>query len=209
MTSRTPRRRALRRNDGPRAIARELRQTCGWKRAEALDVLGKKWRKSHGSPRKALTPAAQDAFHAALAGGVSAGTIAPDAARCLLLCLVFGLRIAEAVTVSRGSLTAKGLRVFGKGQKWRTVPLDLDPLGVELARDLPAGPACTPGRAQTLCRRLARETPELAALTPHVLRHTYATNALRRCIDPRRLQEALGHDKIGTTLTYLHSLQER
>ena len=192
---------SLRRNAGARAIARELVNHCGWLKADARAITGKKWRKSMASPRAALSPDAQRVLLRALDAEVD-----PDVALVLRLCLVLGLRIAEATTVDRSRVTAAGLRVFGKGGKWRTVPWSVDRGAKALAARLPAVATVTPGRAQRACTRLAAAHPELAALTPHVLRHTFATNALRCCMDPKALQAALGHDKFNTTLTYLHTL---
>lgn len=192
---------SLRRNAGARAIARELVNHCGWLKADARAITGKKWRKSMASPRAALSPDAQRVLLRALDAEVD-----PDVALVLRLCLVLGLRIAEATTVDRSRVTPTGLRVFGKGSKWRTVPWSVDRGAKALAARLPAVATVTPGRAQRACTRLAAAHPELAALTPHVLRHTFATNALRCCMDPKALQAALGHDKFNTTLTYLHTL---
>lgn len=192
---------SLRRNAGARAIARELVNHCGWLKADARAITGKKWRKSMASPRAALSPDAQRVLLRALDAEVD-----PDVALVLRLCLVLGLRIAEATMVDRSRVTPEGLRVFGKGSKWRTVPWSVDRGAKALAARLPAVATVTPGRAQRACTRLAAAHPELSALTPHVLRHTFATNALRCCMDPKALQAALGHDKFNTTLTYLHTL---
>ena len=194
---------ARRQNVGPRAVARELVRHCGWVKADARAVTGKKWRPSHASPRKALDERAQAVLWRALDAEVD-----PDVALVLRLCLVLGLRIAEATTVDRSRVTrdGRGLRVFGKGSKWRTVPLDVDARARAVVAHLPDAATVSAGRAQRACLRLADAHPELAELTPHVLRHTFATNALRRCVDPKKLQAALGHDKFSTTLTYLHTL---
>lgn len=196
--------RLARRNEGPRAIARELVQRCGWLKADARAVTGKKWRPSHASPRKALDEQAQRILWRALDEEV-----APDVALVLKLCLVLGLRIAEATTVDARRVTrdGQGLRVLGKGSKWRTVPLDVDARARHVVASLPADTTVSPGRAQRACLKLADAHPELADLTPHVLRHTFATNALRRCVDPKKLQGALGHTSFHTTLTYLHTLR--
>lgn len=194
--------RPLRQNAGARAIARELVRHCGWLKADARAITGKKWRKSMASPRHALSPDAQRVLLRALDSEVD-----PDVALVLRLCLVLGLRIAEATTVDRSRVTPEGLRVFGKGSKWRTVPWSVNRDARALASRLPAVATVSPGRAQRACTRMAAAHPELADLTPHVLRHTFATNALRCCMDPKALQAALGHDKFNTTLTYLHTLE--
>jgi len=67
-----------------------------------------------------------------------------------------------------------------------------------------------PSKVQEACRHLASLDPSLKHLTPHVLRHTFATMALLNCHDIKRTQEILGHGKKGSVkipvvmLRYLH-----
>ena len=189
-------------NPGPRGIARAYVQGCGWKRADALKLIGKKWRKGMASPRRALTADQQRVFLAALASG----EVGQGCAGVLLLALVFGLRIAEATALTTASATAAGLRVFGKGQKWRTVSYAVDPRSRAATGVLHDTPLASAGACQRACRKLAKLHRELSALTPHVLRHTFATDAVARCVDPQVLQAALGHDKFATTITYLQGI---
>lgn len=189
-------------NPGPRAVARAYAQGCGWKKSAVLALIGKKWRKGMASPRRALTAAQQSVFLTALGNG-DAGQ---PCGSVLLLALVFGLRIAEATALTTASVTPGGLRVYGKGSKWRTVSYAVDPRSREATKLLRATPLASAGACQAACRRLARMHPTLANLTPHVLRHTFATDAVGRCVDPRVLQAALGHDKFSTTITYLQGI---
>lgn len=193
---------APRRLNGPRAVARAYVKECGWKKIDARAITGKKWRPSMGSPRRALSPDARRVFVEALASA----PLEANVRRALALCYFFGLRVAEAVTSSAMRFTEAGLRVFGKGSKWRVVPYDVVPTTRAEARALALYVPVAAARVQRACRRLAAAHPELRGLTPHVLRHTFATAAVERCVEPRVLQAALGHDKFATTLVYLQSI---
>lgn len=140
-----------------------------------------------------------------------------------------GLRITEAVGAeiddlgfSRGYRT---LRLTLKGGKphYRKLPIEtayaLDQYlgerarraGVEL-RDL-RGPLFATGsgrplpreKAWELVQRIARQAGIASKVTPHTLRHTWASIAEARGAKPREIQEALGHESFETTLIYLHS----
>ncbi|MEU7891716.1 tyrosine-type recombinase/integrase [Nonomuraea sp. NPDC049152] len=140
-----------------------------------------------------------------------------------------GLRITEAVGAEIDDLGfARGyrtLRLTLKGGKphLRKLPVEtayvLDlylaerarRAGVEL-RDL-RGPlfATASGRplprekAWELVQRIARQAGIASKVTPHALRHTWASIAEVRGAKPREIQEALGHESFETTLIYLHS----
>lgn len=137
-----------------------------------------------------------------------------------------GLRVSEAVGLDLGDLDlAEGTaRVRGKGGKER-----LAPLGSEAARALAA---YLPERAARLeaagrvgegalflnknggrldvrsVRRLLRRRADAAGIrarvTPHTLRHSFATHLLNRGADLRAVQELLGHEDLATTQIYTH-----
>ena len=143
-----------------------------------------------------------------------------------------GLRVSELVTLQRSVLTGDGrvLTVSGKGGRERMVPLNA-PARAALARFLEAadGAEAVPvrrskwlfasrGAAGHLTRQgLALELKELAGragldpdrVSPHVLRHAFASHLLDRGADLRAVQQLLGHADISTTQIYTHVLEER
>ena len=143
-----------------------------------------------------------------------------------------GLRVTELVTLPRSVLAGDGrvLTVKGKGGRERMVPLN-GPARTALERylkmerenravPLPASKWLFASRAAAghLTRQgLARELKELAVLagldprhvSPHVLRHAFASHLLDRGADLRAVQQLLGHADISTTQIYTHVLEER
>jgi integrase/recombinase XerD len=144
---------------------------------------------------------------------------------CLLEVLyATGLRVSELVALP--GMTARGQRrmiaVTGKGGRERLVPL------TDAARDAlaawdsqrPPGPWLFPSdsRSGHLTRQaFARELKELGAragidtrhISPHVLRHAFASHLLENGADLRVVQQLLGHADISTTQIYTHVLEER
>src|SRR5229473_3604717 len=135
---------------------------------------------------------------------------------CLLEVLyATGLRVSElvALPVSAAESGARMLTVRGKGDKERLVPLN------EAARHRKSKwlfPSF--GEAGHLTRQhFARELKALAAaaglrhdrVSPHVLRHAFASHLLHNGADLRVVQTLLGHADISTTQIYTHVLEER
>ncbi|SNT00824.1 tyrosine recombinase [Sphingopyxis indica] len=158
----------------------------------------------------------------ALAGEEAAGEAPPAAAvrQLLLLELLYGsgLRASELVSLPRRAIMGERafLIVRGKGDKERLVPLSDRARGaldqwLPLAGDgspwlFPSGKGhLTRVRLFQLLRELAaRAGLDPAAISPHVLRHAFATHLLEGGADLRALQLMLGHADIATTEIYTH-----
>lgn len=144
-----------------------------------------------------------------------------------------GLRVTELVSlkVYQVSLSEGVLRVMGKGSKERLVPFGavaaewLDRylaqarpvlLGTQLnealfvtARGSTSGEAMTRVMFWTLVKKYARMAGIQRPLSPHTLRHAFATHLLNHGADLRAVQMLLGHADISTTTIYTHVARER
>jgi integrase/recombinase XerD len=178
-----------------------------------------------GLPR-CLTPAQVDAL-----------LEAPDAAtplgirdRAILEVLyASGLRVSELIGLKPGDLDLEVglLTCFGKGRKERLVPVGgvavrwvvryLREVRPRLAKDVgdpslflnPRGRRLSRMGLWSIVRRHAVTAGVERVLTPHVLRHSFASHLLERGADLRSLQAMLGHADISTTQIYTHVTRER
>ncbi len=139
-----------------------------------------------------------------------------------------GLRVSELVELKRQNLGLEQgvIRVMGKGQKERLVPLG-ESAREWLARYLlearpelpdPRGVAVFPGRTgepmtrQTFWHRIkhwAHVAGIDRAISPHTLRHAFATHLVNHGADLRVVQLLLGHTDLSTTQIYTHVARER
>ena len=143
-----------------------------------------------------------------------------------------GLRVSELVQLPRSALDARAgvLRVYGKGRRERIVPLG-EPALAAVARYVEAGRAelarraRRPSEALFLSRRGApmsrqnfferlRQYAVRAGIprervSPHVLRHAFATDLLEGGADLRAVQAMLGHADLATTQIYTHVSRKR
>jgi integrase/recombinase XerD len=136
-----------------------------------------------------------------------------------------GMRVSELVSLKRAQVMrdAGFLTIRGKGNKERIVPLTdraRDAVRAYLATLEPGSPWLFPsgGEAGYLSRQVfARELKGLAAragisaarISPHVLRHAFASHLLAGGADLRVVQTLLGHADIATTQIYTHVLDEK
>jgi integrase/recombinase XerD len=144
-----------------------------------------------------------------------------------------GLRVSELVTlkVLNVSLADNVLRVLGKGNKERLVPFG-EVAGLWLAqylaaarpellagqqtqdlfvstRGVHAGSAMSRVMFWMIVKKYARQAGITAPLSPHTLRHAFATHLLNHGADLRAVQLLLGHVDISTTTIYTHVARER
>jgi integrase/recombinase XerD len=147
----------------------------------------------------------------------------------LELAYASGLRLAELknLRLEQLHLEAGFLNVIGKGNKERVVPVGRQAVAA-LARYLAAGrpglvtpksPANvfltrrgTPFAAVTLWLRIKKRVRRAGVernITPHMLRHSFATHLLEHGADLRVIQELLGHASISTTEVYTHVTGQR
>ena len=140
-----------------------------------------------------------------------------------------GLRVSEAIGLELSDLDLEGgiLRARGKGSKERIVPIGskaIDTLRSYLERGRPrlvglrdekqvfvnkSGGGLTRQGLYKVVQRHARGAGLQRRMSPHTLRHTFATHLLAGGCDLRSLQEMLGHADIGTTQIYTHLSKER
>ena len=138
-----------------------------------------------------------------------------------------GLRVSEVagLTLDRVDLERGRVTVVGKGDKERELPLG-DPAGVAVAQWLSVRQALRPvtrvdlfinrrGRPigprdiRRLVGRYADATLSGRRVTPHTLRHSFATHLLEGGADIRAVQEMLGHASVATTQRYTHVSRSR
>ena len=137
-----------------------------------------------------------------------------------------GLRVSELCTLERRRVffDEEYLVVSGKGAKERMVPMSADAVEqtrLYLDQRLHQGPDAKPGeegylflnrRGRHLTRvmvfYIVRDLAEAAGIrrsvSPHTLRHSFATHLLEGGANLRAIQQMLGHESIGTTQIYLH-----
>lgn len=147
-----------------------------------------------------------------------------DAALCALL-YATGMRVAEICTLTTGDIISyqETLKIMGKGRKERVVPIGEAALEVVLrwlavrgrgdrSAALFINSRGTPMRPRSVRYRLARLVVRLAHarhISPHMLRHSFATHLLDHGADLRSVQELLGHASLSTTQIYTHLSKKR
>ena len=140
-----------------------------------------------------------------------------------------GLRVTELVSLplAQLSLSQQVIRVMGKGSKERLVPLGqlaaewlaryIDVARPEILNGRPSSDLFITVRGTTMSRqmfwniikRYALKAGIQATISPHVLRHAFATHLINHGADLRVVQLLLGHADITTTQIYTHVARER
>jgi integrase/recombinase XerC len=134
-----------------------------------------------------------------------------------------GLRLSElaALDVSDVDLYTESVRVLGKGRKERVCPVGLPALEAisryRAAGNVHAGPLfinkarkrISPRSIWLILKRYLRHTSIPISISPHKLRHSFATHMLDRGADLRSVQALLGHASLSTTQIYTHVTVER
>lgn len=132
-----------------------------------------------------------------------------------------GLRVGELISLNLGDISfdMREVRVVGKGDKERVVPVGrvaLEAIERYLAvrsyfkpRDNALfvnrlGTRLNVRTVQTFIKEAAKNTGLTGTVTPHKLRHSFATELLNHGADLRLVQEMLGHSNLGTTQIYTH-----
>ncbi len=142
-----------------------------------------------------------------------------------------GIRLSELVNLDIGDVrfSQSTISVMGKGSKQRILPIGdtarscleaylavrigmvrggrpADPRAVFIAR---TGLRLTPLAVQRMVRRVMMRVSDASKLSPHVLRHTFATHLLDQGADLRAVKDLLGHENLSTTQIYTHVTIER
>ena len=151
---------------------------------------------------------------------------------CLLeIAYASGLRVTELVSLPTDALnhTSETLLISGKGGKERLVPLTFSAMNaivayervrIDFLKGNNTSKFLFPSRSKQgylTRRRLGQLLKELAIqagldptiISPHILRHAFASHLLNRGADLRSLQKMLGHSDISTTQIYTHVQKER
>ena len=139
-----------------------------------------------------------------------------------------GLRVSELINLERANLNMKRgvIKVMGKGSKERKVPVGEFALGyivkyIEEVRNFNVGKGSKylflnrEGKPISRIyfykqvKKYAERAGIIKAISPHTLRHSFATHLLEEGADLRAVQEMLGHSNIATTQIYTHVSKNR
>ena len=134
-----------------------------------------------------------------------------------------GLRLAELASLNVADLDiyTESVRILGKGRKERVCPVGLPALEAvsryRAAANVQTGPLfinksrrrISPRSIWLILKRYLRHTSIPIAVSPHKLRHSFATHLLDSGADLRSVQALLGHASLSTTQIYTHVTVER
>lgn len=135
----------------------------------------------------------------------------------IILMWGYGLRIGEVLNLRKKDLSLSGIRIKGKGGKIRVIPM-LEKFIIfirTLEKECPfvlesdqfffrgkRGGTLQPTIIQKLIRDIRKTLCFSENVTPHSLRHTFASELLENFADLRTIQELLGHSSLSTTQRY-------
>lgn len=210
---------------GARSLARKLSAVKSFYRwlapregFDATPVLSARAPKFQRSlPRPLSVEAARDVIDLSEVQSATPWVAARDQAVVTLL-YGCGLRISEALGLSGADAPLdRSLRIRGKGGKERVVPViaparsaveayvNACPFEIEpsaaLFRGIRGGPL-SPRAVQKLVAQVREQLGLPASVTPHAMRHSFATHLLNAGGDLRAIQELLGHSSLSTTQAY-------
>lgn len=151
-----------------------------------------------------------------------ASSLRPRESALVGLLLFTGMRVSEVSSVRRGDLSLKRrkVRIRGKGGKDRVIPFPpalLPILRRYIATSHPDA-FLFPGRGsshlsvrtiQRLIKSVAKALGIPKRITPHKLRHSYATHLVEQGVDIVAIKDLLGHSSIATTQIYTHTTSRR
>jgi integrase/recombinase XerC len=143
----------------------------------------------------------------------------------LILYLLYGtgIRLAELISLQRSQVNLKSgtIRVIGKRNKERIIPIPklIEVLVENYLKACPyphenllltdKGEILYPVFVQRLVKKQLSQISTLEKLSPHILRHTYATHLLNRGADLNAIKELLGHANLAATQVYTHNSMEK
>lgn len=128
-----------------------------------------------------------------------------------------GIRLSELLNLKLSDINLQEfeMRVFGKGSKERIVIINESV--VEAIKNYQMywtkseylftnlnGKQLTPQGVRYIMNKLVEDSSELSKFTPHMLRHSFATELLNSGMDIRLVQELLGHESLNSTQVYTH-----
>jgi len=135
----------------------------------------------------------------------------------LLLMWGYGLRISEVLNLKIDDLQSKDLRILGKGEKIRLIPISKEitsyinemtqrcPFNFNKNQFIFVGKRGKKLKAEIIQKEIRKLRNQLLLpeeTTPHSLRHSFATELLENMVDLRSIQEILGHSSLSTTQRY-------